>query len=140
MKKICNKILSCAILALLILSTFSMFVPVRAAVIDSPVSPASYEQYNFSFKGTYGLASDFYGMFMDVTVRGTAANNNNETITLDVFINNRNVTKSYTFLTDGQNHVFKNIYLGLSGGSNVHFKFTGANPNVEIYMFMDAMS
>ena len=36
-------------------------------------------------------------------------------------------------LSDGQTHTYKNIYLGLRGGSSVLFKFTGANPEITIY-------
>ena len=143
MKKIISKILVCALLALLSVSTISMYIPVSAASpinSGSLVSPASYDRLNFSFTGSCGISRNMAGMFMDVTVRGTADNGNNETIFLDVFINNRNVTKSYTFLTDGQDHTYKNIYLGLSGGSNVYFEFTGANPEIKINMHLEMAS
>ena len=134
MKKILSKILVCALLALLALSTVSMYMPVSAA---SPVSTMSYDELNFSFTNTCRISRNMDGMWMDITVRGTAANNNNETIFLDVFVTNTGATKSYTFLTDGQDHTFKNIFLGFSGGSNVIFTFTGANPAIQINMYLE---
>lgn len=140
MKKLLSKILVCALLALIAVSTVSMYIPVSAAAPVSPVSPMSFDRLNFSFKGTCHISRNMDGMFMDVTVRGTAANNNNETIFLDIFITNRGVTKSYTFLTDGQDHTYRNLYLGLSGGSNVIFTFTGANPEIDINMHLEMAS
>ena len=134
MKKILSKILVCALLALLALSTVSMYMPVSAA---SPVSTMSYDEYNFSFTGTYTIGRNMDGMWMDVTVRGTAANNNNETIFFDVYVLNTNKTHSYTFLTDGQDHTYKNIFLSFAGGSNVQFSFTGANPEIQINMYLE---
>ena len=134
MKKILSKILVCALLALLALSTVSMYMPVSAA---SPVSTMSYDEYNFSFTGTYTIGRNMAGTWMDIIVRGTAANNNNETIFLDVFVTNTGATKSYTFLTDGQDHRYNNIFLGFSGGSNVGFSFRGANPAIQINMHLE---
>lgn len=128
MKKICSKILACIVLAMLAVTTVSAYVPVDA----SSVSTLTYTEQVFSFKGrcvvTYGVT----GMFMDVKVKATASNNNNETITMNVYIENRKVTKTYTFLSDGQDHPYKNIYLGLGGGSSVRFEFIGANPEITI--------
>ena len=135
-----RKIITSAILALMLVSCFSMFIPVKATTINSPVAPASYQDYDLTFKGTYGLASDFSGMFLDIKVKGTASNNNNETVTLQVYVAKTGSTKKYTFLTDGQEHTFKNIYLGLSGGSSVYFELTGANPDITLYINMIADS
>lgn len=140
MKKIFSKILVCALLALLAISTVSMYIPVSAAAPISPVSPASFDYYTFSFTGSCGISRNMAGMFMDVTVRGTADNNNNETIFLDVVIKNTGKTHSYTFLTDGQNHTYRNLFLGLSGGSNAYFKFRGANPEIKINMYLEVAS
>lgn len=128
MKKICGKILACIVLALLAVTTVSSYVPVDA----SSTSLLTYAEYNISFKGRRTVAHDVTGMFMDVKVKATASNNNNETITMNVYIVDRNTTKSYTFLSDGQDHTYKNIYLGLSGGSSVRFEFIGANPEITI--------
>ena len=137
MKKIHLKMLTCLLISLCIVSTISMCMPVNA---NSEISPMTYEDYNFSFKGSCNIARNCTGMFLDIRVKATASNNNNETITLNVFINNRDVTKTYTFLSDGQYHEFKNIFLGLSGGSPVRFTFTGANPEITIYTYMDVTS
>lgn len=137
MKKIFLKILTTILITLCIISTMSMYIPVKA---NSDVSLMTYEDYNFSFKGSCTMARNCTGMFLDVRVKATASNNNNETIKLDVYINNRGVTKSYTFLSDGQYHEFKNIFLGFSGGSSVAFTFTGANPEITIYTYMDVTS
>lgn len=137
MKKFYSKILVCVLIALCTISIISMSNPVKAS---SKISPMTYEDYNFSFKGSCSMARNCTGMFLDIRVKATASNNNNETITLDVYIVNRGVTKSYTFLSDGQYHTFKNIYLGLSGGSPILFTFTGANPEITIYTYMDVTS
>lgn len=134
MKRFYTKIITCMIIALLAISTTSMFAPVKA---DIGISPLTYDEYNFSFKGNCQISRGCQGTFLDIRVRGTAANNNNETITLEVFINNTGKTKTYTFLTDGQNHEFKGIFLGWSGGSSVLFTFTGANPEITINMYME---
>ena len=136
MKKICIKILTCALIALCMVSTVSMLMPVKAAGIE----PYSYEKTSFTFKGTTYLARDMTGTFMDVKVRGTASNNNNETITLEIYVENTNKTHTYVFLTDGQTHTYKNIFLGFGGGSGVRFGFTGANPAREISMNLEAGS
>lgn len=134
MKKIYTKIITCMIIALLAVSTMSMFTPVKAGI---GVSPLTYADYTFSFKGACNVSRGCEGTWLDIRVRGTAANNNNETITLKVFVTNRNVEKSYTFLTDGKYHEFKGIFLGLSGGSDVRFTFIGANPEITINMYME---
>lgn len=137
MKKTCMKLLVCMMIALCAVSMVSSCVPVKAA---SNIAPYSYYVQDFSFKGGCTIAKDCSGMFMNVTVRATASNNNNETITLQVYVENRNTTKSYTFYSDGQNHSFKNIYLGLSGGSGVGFTFRGANPEITINVHMEIES
>ena len=137
MKKIYTKMLACIIVALCCISTVSMCIPVSAS---EGISPYSAYEYNFSFRGTCSVSRQVSGMYMDVKVKATASNNNNETITLDVYIAKRNVTKSYTFYSDGLYHTYKNIYLGLSGGSDVRFTFTGANPAITIYTYMEVGS
>lgn len=134
MKKIYAKMLTCMMIALLVFSMVSMFMPVKASVGTSPLT---YDESNFSFKGGCHIARGVTGTFMDVRVRGTAANNNNETITLEMYIVSRNIIKTVTFLTDGQYHTYKNIYLGLSGGSDVRFTFRAANPEITINMYME---
>lgn len=136
MKKICMKILICGMLMLCAISVMSMCLPVKA----STISPYSYDEFNFSFKGTTNIARNCTGMFLDVRVKATASNNNNETITMDVYVSNTKKTHTHTFLSDGQYHTYKNIYLGLSGGSSVRFTFTGANPEITIYTYMDITS
>ena len=128
MKKTCIRLLTCMFIALCLISTVSMCIPVKATAIE----PYSYYAPSFSFKGTCSISKNVTGMWMDVTVKATASNNNNETIKLEIYITNRNTTKTYTFLSDGKDHTYKGIYLGLSGGSNVLFVFTGANPEITI--------
>lgn len=137
MKRISMKILACIIIALCSISTVSMCIPVNASM---GIEPYSYYEQSFSFRGTCNVARQVSGTFMDVKVKATASNNNNETITLSIYITKRNVTKTYTFYSDGQYHTYKNIYLGLSGGSNVSFTFKGANPAITIYTYMDVTS
>lgn len=137
MRKLFSKILVCALIALCAISSASMFLPVQA---NSEISPCSYDNLNFSYAGRCNVSRDCTGMFLDVTVKATASNNNNETITLDVFVVNTGKTHSYTFLSDGQNHTYKNIFLGFSGGSNVAFTFTGANPAITIYQNLEITS
>ena len=130
MKKISIKILASALIILCAISTMSMCIPVKAS---SGIEPYTYETPGFSFKGTRYLSYNCTGMFLDVSVKATASNNNNETITLSVTVTNTGKTHKYTFLSDGQTHTYKNIYLGLKGGSAVLFGFTGANPEITIY-------
>lgn len=132
MKKFFIKILACVLIALTAISAVSMCMPVSASSIE----PYAFYEQTFSFKGTCSIGKDCSGMFISVKVKATASNNNNETITLQVHVTNLNKTHTYTFLSDGQYHEYKNIYLGLSGGSNVGFIFTGANPEITINMEM----
>lgn len=132
MKKICIKILACLFIALSAISMVSMYMPVNASSIE----PYSYYTQTFSFKGTCSIGRNCTGMFMDVKVKATASNNNNETITLQVQVQNTGKVHTYTFLSDNQYHEYKNIYLGLSGGSNVGYVFTGANPEITINVEM----
>ena len=120
---------------LIAVSMMSMCIPVKAAT-DDGIMPLSSDEFSFSFKNRTTIASNVAGTWMDIKVRATASNNNNETITVDVYITNTGKTKSYTFLSDGKDHTYKNIYLGSSGGSNVAFTFTGANPEITIYQFL----
>ena len=133
MKKFLNKLIISFFIGLCLISTFSLSMPVMAKEIEPDASIQSYVDTNFEFTGGCSIAYNVTGYFMDVTVSATASNNNNETIHLDIYITNRNVTKSYTFYTEGgQEHHFNNIFLGLSGGSPVCFYFTGANPAITI--------
>lgn len=134
MNKVLTKVLVCIVIALSAISSISMCMPVKAAT-DDGIMPYSADAYNFSFKGSTSIASNVSGIYMDIKVRATASNNNNETITVSIYVTNTGKTKSYTFLSDGQDHIYKNIYLGLSGGSNVRFTFTGANPAITIYQY-----
>lgn len=134
MRKIYAKMLTCMMIALLVFSMVSMFIPVKAS---EGISPLTYDESNFSFKGGCHISRGVTGTFMDIRVRGTAANNNNETITLEMLIISRNTIKTVTFLTDGQYHTYKNIYLGLSGGSDVRFTFKAANPEITINMYLE---
>ena len=135
MKKTLTKILVCVLLALIALSTVSMYIPVSAASIQ----PYSYYNNTFSFKGSCVISRGFDGSFLDIKVRGTAANNNNETVTMKVLIEGRNVTKTYTFLTDGKDHEYKNIFLGFSG-SGVAFNFVAANPEITLTLTLETIS
>lgn len=134
MKKVYAKMLTCMMIALLVFSMVSIFMPVKAS---EGISPLTYDELNFSFKAGCHVSRDVTGSFMDIRVRGTAANNNNETITLEIYIGSRNTIKTVTFLTDGQYHTYKNIYLGLSGGSDVRFTFRAANPEITINMYLE---
>lgn len=135
MKKILIKVFACAMLSLVMISTISMYMPVSASSIE----PYSYYNNTFSFKGQINIARGFDGSFLDIKVRGTASNNNNETVTLNVYIAGRNVTKTYTFLTDGQDHEYKNIFIGWSG-SDVRFNFVGANPAITLTLTLETIS
>jgi len=135
MKKMLTKTLACLMLALVMITTVSIYIPVDAAGIE----PYAYYENNFSFTGSCNVSKDFDGAFMSFKVKGTADNNNNETIHLNVYITGRDVTKSYTFLTDGQYHEYKNIFIGWSG-SEVVFNFNGQNPAIKINMRLEASS
>lgn len=137
MKKISMKILMCTIIMLCAISTMSMCMPVKASI---GIEPYTNEEPSFSFKGTTYLAYNCTGILLDITCKATASNNNNETITLEVFVTNTGKTHKYTFLSDGQEHKYKNIYLGLKGGSSVRFGFTGANPEITINMNLKIVS
>lgn len=137
MKNTLVKTLVSVLIALCLVTTVSMCIPVKAS---SGISPLTYFEHNFSFTGTFNVADNCTGMFLDVRVKGTASNNNNETITLEIYVSNTGKTHTRTFLTDGQYHTYKNIYLGLKGGSSVRFTFTGANPEIAINMYMDITS
>ncbi len=137
MKKTIVKMLICTLIVFCACYSFSLYIPVSA---NEGISTLTYEKNNFSFKGTCNIAYHCSGMFLNVAVNATASNNNNETITLKVYVASRNVTKTYTFYSDGQTHEFKNIYLGLSGGSDVRFTFTGANPEITINTHLEIVS
>lgn len=130
MNKILTKILVCILISLCFITSFAIYSPVKAS---TEISALSYEEQDFSFKGSCKFSYQCSTMFLNVSVNATASNNNNETITMEVSILKRNVTKTYTFYSDGQTHQYKNIFLGFSGGSDVRFKFTGANPEITIY-------
>lgn len=133
MKKFSNKILISTLITLCIISLFSFYAPVSA--YDGGGNSNSINSYvstSFSFTGSCSIAYQCSGYWLNVSVNATASNNNNETITLDIYLVNRNTTKTYTFYSDGQTHSFNNIFLGLSGGSPVRFTFTGANPAITI--------
>lgn len=128
MKKIFIKILTCILISLCAISSVSMFIPVNASGIE----PYSYYDNSFSFKGTCSISKQCSGLFASVKVKATASNNNNETITLQIHVNNTGKTQTHVFYSDGQYHEYKNIYLGLSGGSGITCVFTGANPEITI--------
>lgn len=125
MKKLFIKILACILIALTAVSAVSMCMPVSASTL-------SFYEEHFSFKGTCSIGKNCTGMFMNVKVKATASNNNNETITLEIEVINTGKIHTHTFLSDGKDHEYKNIFLGFSGGSSVGFVFTGANPEITI--------
>lgn len=137
MKKICTKIVFAILIALIAVSTASLFMPVKAS---SDIMPYSYFQNGFSFKGTTNFVRSYEGRFLDIKVKATASNNNNETITLTVYIDETRNTKSYTFYSDGQYHTYRTIGIGLAGGSSVRFTLTGANPAITINTTMETSS
>ena len=134
MKKILTRVFVCVIVALCAVSTMSMCMPVKAST-DDGIMPYSVGS-NFSFTGSCSISRNVTGMWLNALVRATASNNNNETITLEIFVVNTGKTHTYTFLSDGQDHKYSGIYLGLSGGSNVRFTFRGANPAITIYQHL----
>lgn len=137
MKKVFAKVLLCIIVSIMFVSAIAVSIPVKAS--EYGIMPLAEYEEAFSFRGSYGLTRKFDGAWLKVQVQARANNNNNETITLKVYIENRNTTKSYTFYSDGVYHTYKNIYLG-SGGSNVRFTFTGANPEIGINMYFYAQN
>lgn len=133
MKKICIKILTCVLLALVLISTASMYMPVNAS------TESAYEN-EFAFNGNgYVITKGFSGTRLDIKVVGIASNNNNEYVTIEVFINNRATTEYLHFYTDGQFHTFNNISLG-SSGSPVRFTLYGANPDITISVHLETYS
>lgn len=137
MKNTLVKMLVSVLVALCLVTTISACIPVKASSANSPYS---YYENNFSFTGACDVARNCTGMFMDVRVKGNATNNNNETITLKIYVEKTGKTHTYTFLTDTGYHTYKNIYLGLAGGSSVRFTFTGANPSIKINMYLEVGS
>lgn len=138
MRKICTKILLSVLVAMCIISAASLYMPVKATS-DNGIMPLSGYEYTFSFKGNYGIVRGYTGTRLQVTVNGYANNNNNETITLRMYISKTNSTITRTFLTDQNDHIYSNISLG-SGGSDVTFTFTGANPAITINMYFHTIS
>lgn len=138
MKKICTKILLSVLVVLCITSTASLYMPVKAAGDDGIMPMSGYEDA-FTFKGSCGISRAFDYTRLKVTVNGYANNNNNETITLKMYIASRNTTVTKTFLTDQKDHIYSNISLG-SNGSDVLFTFTGANPEITINMYFYSIS
>lgn len=134
MKNTLVKMLVSVLVALCLITTVSMCIPVKASI---GISPYSFYEHNFSFTGQCNVADNCTGMFLDVKVRGNATNNNRETITLEIYVSQTKKTHTYTFLTDTGDHTYKNIYLGLKGGSSVAFTFKGANPAITINMHME---
>ena len=114
MNKVLTKVLVCIVIALSAISSISMCMPVKAAT-DDGIMPLSADVINVSFKGSCVISRDVTGSYMDIKVRATASNNNNETITISVIVANTGRTTSYTFLSDGKDHIYRNIYLGSSG-------------------------
>lgn len=130
MKKICMKIVACVVIMLCAISTMSMCMPVKASI---GIEPYTYEEPYVPFTGSRTIAYNCTGMFLNIKIKATASNNNNETITMSVHVTNTGKTHTYTFLSDGQYHTYSNIFLGISGGSNVGITLTGANPEITIY-------
>lgn len=138
MRQICTKILLSALVAMCIISTISLCMPVKAAS-DNEIMPLSGYENTFTFKGSYGISRAYDQTKLRVTVNGYANNNNNETITLRIHIAKTNATITRTFLTDQNDHTYSNISLG-SGGSDVGYTFTGANPAITINMYFYSVS
>ena len=91
MKKIYTKILTCMLVALIAFSAVSMCVPVKASI---GVSPLTYDEFQFSFRGGCSISRGCSGMFLDINIRVTAPNSNAD-LRLEVYLENRNVIKTY---------------------------------------------
>lgn len=135
MKKIYSKILACMLIALLAVSAISMVNPVKA----STASTLAYYEMSFSFTGGTSVARGFDGTFLTIRLMATADNGRSEKVTLEVYVNKTKKTHTYTFETDGLTYEFRNIYLGLQGGSDVLFSFT-TNSSATINMNMETGS
>lgn len=135
MRKICTKIMLCILVALCTISTVSMCMPVKAS--DDGIMPLSAYEEAFSFKGGAVLSKAFQASKFYMKLQGTANNNNNETVYVDIYIQSTNITKHVTFYTDGAYHRYGNYNVG-SSGSNVTFTFTAANPEIRLNMYFEA--
>lgn len=136
MKRFYSKILACMLITLMMVSAISICTPVKA----STSSTLAYYEMIIPFQDGCTVARGFDGIFLKVRLMATASNGNSEKVTLEVRVNATNKIHTYTFYTDGLTYEFKNIYLGLSGGSDVGFGFKAENPNVTITVNMIAES
>ncbi|MCI9365839.1 MAG: hypothetical protein HFJ54_04525 [Clostridia bacterium] len=115
MKKLFTKVVLSIMIGMMVVSTFAISKPVEAT--ESGISPLTYNEYNFSFTGSRNIAQICTGTFLSLTVNCTSTGGSNETIELKVYIQYNNSTKTYTFKTDGKDHKFSGIYMGLGGGN-----------------------
>ena len=91
----------------------------------------------------YSVANktNFYdGTFMAIEASATSSTGNSETITIKVYIVDRDVTKTYTIKTDGTTKKFDYIYLGLGSGSDVRITTSCSNSSAKITMSLTSYS
>lgn len=113
MKKVFTKVLLSLIMGVMVISTFAMARPVEASSIGA--SPLTYDEYNFSFSGQRNISALCSGWWVTLTVNFTSTGSSSEEIEMKVYVNNGE--KTFTFHPDGQDHSFKNIYMGIGGGN-----------------------
>ena len=132
MKKFHNKFLISLLIAFCVISSLSLCIPVRAeSELGTSEAVRSSVNTTFTFYHTCTLSYGVSGYFMNVQVVGFSSNTN-APVTLEIFINNLNVTITRTFYTNAQYYNYNNIFLGFSGGSAVAFRFTAADPLLQV--------
>ena len=124
MYKFRNKMLTSIMIIFLIICSINIVLPCKVnasvASTDSYYSPSS-----FSFTGTSSqYIKQYSGTFMAIEVSATSSSGSSNLVTMTVYIASRNVTKTYTFYSNGSKNKFDYIFLGLSGSSSVSIGFS----------------
>ena len=107
---------------------------------DSEISTMSYYGTDtFTFHGSANKAYFYDGTFMAIEASARSSSGSLETVTIKVYIINRDVTKTYTIKTDGPTKKFDYIYIGL-GGSDVRITTSCSNSSAKITMSLTSYS
>ena len=107
---------------------------------DSEISTMSYYGTDtFTFNGSTNKTYFYDGTFMAIEASATSSTGSSETVTIKVYIINRDVTKTYTIKTDGTTKKFDYIYIGLGGG-DVRNTTSCSNESAAITMSLTSYS
>ncbi len=131
------------LIATIFIMIFCVLFPLNHvnAISNPGIIPfAYYDPGTFTFRGSSQIVKTYDGTFMAIEANAKSSNGSSDTITINVYIEERNTTKTYTIKTNGETKKFDYIYLGSFSGSKVRITVSSSNSSSTITMSLISYS